>query len=131
MKEKLSYRVVAMRQDKEGGRHQKIWTLRVRERPAPMNRSGPFLLYAFSVDSFSMVNHMRHNRGQTGSRRSHHSLAKTASSICPNCGAVKLPHRICQVCGKYKGREVVDMIAISAKKTAKAKARKEGGVDNK
>ena len=28
----------------------------------------------------------------------------TAKSKCPNCGMTKLPHRICPVCGYYKGR---------------------------
>ncbi|MBI2346495.1 MAG: 50S ribosomal protein L32 [Deltaproteobacteria bacterium] len=26
---------------------------------------------------------------------------------CPQCGAPKLPHRVCLKCGTYKGREVV------------------------
>jgi len=28
-------------------------------------------------------------------------------SICPNCGAKKLPHRVCPQCGFYKGKKVV------------------------
>lgn len=26
---------------------------------------------------------------------------------CPNCGEYKRPHRICQGCGFYKGKEIV------------------------
>ena len=26
---------------------------------------------------------------------------------CPNCGEYKRPHRICQSCGFYKGKEIV------------------------
>ena len=26
---------------------------------------------------------------------------------CPNCGESKRPHRICQSCGFYKGKEIV------------------------
>ena len=28
---------------------------------------------------------------------------------CPDCGAPKLLHHVCAECGKYKGRQVVDM----------------------
>jgi large subunit ribosomal protein L32 len=27
---------------------------------------------------------------------------------CPDCGAAKLLHHVCQECGKYKGRQVFD-----------------------
>ncbi|NJH66534.1 50S ribosomal protein L32, partial [Staphylococcus agnetis] len=26
---------------------------------------------------------------------------------CPNCGELKLSHRVCPACGSYKGEEVV------------------------
>ena len=26
---------------------------------------------------------------------------------CPNCGAKKLSHRVCPVCGYYKGKQVI------------------------
>ncbi len=28
-------------------------------------------------------------------------------SICKNCGAKKLSHRVCPVCGYYKGKQVI------------------------
>jgi large subunit ribosomal protein L32 len=28
------------------------------------------------------------------------------SSPCPSCGAPRLPHRVCDACGMYKGRQV-------------------------
>ena len=34
-------------------------------------------------------------------------LEAPALSKCTNCGAWKMPHRVCPVCGYYKGREVV------------------------
>lgn len=37
-------------------------------------------------------------------RRSHHRLAEKRYSTCPNCQAVKMPHRICPSCGYYKDR---------------------------
>ena len=32
-------------------------------------------------------------------------------SKCPHCHNFKLPHRVCKVCGFYKGREVIPMSA--------------------
>ena len=26
---------------------------------------------------------------------------------CPNCGAFKMPHRVCKECGMYNGRQVL------------------------
>jgi large subunit ribosomal protein L32 len=41
-------------------------------------------------------------------RRAHYLRVEIPSlSKCPNCGAVKLPHRVCPECGFYKGRKVV------------------------
>ena len=30
------------------------------------------------------------------------------TSPCPQCGAPKLPHRVCPNCGFYKNREVIE-----------------------
>ncbi|WP_154028121.1 50S ribosomal protein L32 [Olsenella uli] len=47
-------------------------------------------------------------RGATHSRRSANSkLATPSRSTCPQCGAVKLPHRVCPSCGYYKDRQVI------------------------
>ena len=49
----------------------------------------------------------RHSKQRTSKRRSHDFLTPTSTSECPNCHERKLPHRICQKCGQYKGREVL------------------------
>jgi large subunit ribosomal protein L32 len=36
-------------------------------------------------------------------RRAHHALATPAQASCPNCGASRLPHRVCGSCGHYRG----------------------------
>ena len=47
-------------------------------------------------------------RISTHTRRSANSrLDAPARSVCPQCGAVKLPHRVCPNCGFYKDREVI------------------------
>jgi len=66
-----------------------------------------------------MVNRMRSNRSHTGNRRSHHALDDVRLSKCSNCSAMHLRHTLCEKCGNYKGKKVIDMTALVAKKTAK------------
>jgi len=47
-------------------------------------------------------------RAVSHARRSSNSkLALAPRSICPQCGAAKLPHHVCSNCGYYKGREII------------------------
>lgn len=66
-----------------------------------------------------MVNRMRANRSHRDNRRSHHALDDVRLSKCANCGAMHVRHTICEKCGTYRGKKIVDMTAIVAKKTAK------------
>lgn len=72
-----------------------------------------------------MVNRMRSTRSHTGNRRSHHALTEKALAVC-ECGAIRVSHRACAVCGRYKGRIVVDFAGKSAAKSAR-KAKREAG----
>jgi large subunit ribosomal protein L32 len=72
-----------------------------------------------------MVNRMRHNRSHRGNVRSHHALKATDLSVCKDCGAKRLNHRVCSNCGKYKGRVVIDVNAKAVKREKKAKAKTE------
>ena len=38
-------------------------------------------------------------------------LEAPALSKCTQCGELKMPHRVCPVCGYYKGKEVVKVEA--------------------
>lgn len=51
----------------------------------------------------------RQSRARTGKRRAHDHLVTKPASICPQCGASILPHRVCRECGYYKGREVIEV----------------------
>ncbi len=35
-------------------------------------------------------------------------LTVTNLSTCSNCGAKKLPHRVCPKCGFYRGKQVIE-----------------------
>lgn len=50
----------------------------------------------------------RTSRARKRSRRSHDSLATQANAACPQCGAPRLPHRVCKSCGWYKDRTVIE-----------------------
>ncbi len=38
-------------------------------------------------------------------------LDMPALSKCTQCGELKMPHRVCPVCGYYKGKEIVKVEA--------------------
>ena len=64
---------------------------------------------------------MRHTRSQTKQRRSHHALDASAWTLCKDCGSPVQPHVVCSVCGKYKGRAVLDLHLKLVKKEKKNK----------
>jgi large subunit ribosomal protein L32 len=41
-------------------------------------------------------------------RRTHFKLTVPGMVACPQCGEMKLAHRVCKNCGYYKGRAVVN-----------------------
>jgi large subunit ribosomal protein L32 len=42
-------------------------------------------------------------------KRSHHALTPPHLMDCPQCGAKKLPHRVCLNCGHYRGVQVLEV----------------------
>ena len=72
-----------------------------------------------------MVIRMRHTRAHTKNRRSHHGLEAPTLAKCSNCGSHHRPHHMCQECGFYKGRLVIDMKAKSEARAARMTAKKE------
>ena len=72
-----------------------------------------------------MVIRMRHTRGHTGNRRSHHALKAPTLSACQNCGAQHRPHHMCLDCGFYNGKRVVDMKAKKDAREARMTAKRE------
>lgn len=44
-------------------------------------------------------------------RQAHKALTGAATSDCPRCNSPKLPHRVCGVCGHYKGEKILEVEA--------------------
>ena len=47
------------------------------------------------------------SKAKKNMRRSHHALTPAQYMKCPNCGALKLNHKICLECGYYKGKQII------------------------
>lgn len=71
-----------------------------------------------------MGSRMRLTHEQTANRRSHHALKEPRLSTCKDCGAKHMRHHMCDNCGRYKDRVVID-VAEKAKKRAERIARKQ------
>lgn len=67
-----------------------------------------------------MVVRMRHTKGHTANRRSHHALKGARFVVCEKCNKEHLMHRVCANCGTYRGREVVDTMKKTLRVAKKA-----------
>ncbi|MEJ5284082.1 MAG: 50S ribosomal protein L32 [Brevinematia bacterium] len=56
----------------------------------------------------------KHKVAKTKSRmrksNSYYKVKPLAMSVCPNCGSLKLPHRVCPECGYYKGKQILTRV---------------------
>lgn len=68
-----------------------------------------------------MVVRMRHTKGKRNRVRSHHALKPMRFTVCTRCNQSVLPHTVCNNCGYYKGRQVIDVLAKLDKKERKKK----------
>ncbi|CAI8276182.1 MAG: 50S ribosomal protein L32 [Dehalococcoidia bacterium] len=48
-------------------------------------------------------------RARRGRRLSSYRLARVNKIICSRCQKYMLPHVVCQHCGYYRGRQVIDL----------------------
>ncbi len=51
----------------------------------------------------------RHSQTRGRKRRTHYKAAAPPVAVCSNCNSPVLPHRVCAVCGHYKGRKILDV----------------------
>ncbi len=49
------------------------------------------------------------SKARTGKRRANWKLAIPTLVSCPQCHALKMPHKVCKDCGYYKGKEVMEV----------------------
>ena len=64
---------------------------------------------------------MRHTRGHTGNRRSHHALASTNVVADKETGNLRLPHRLDEATGMYRGKQIAPARAVKLPKVGKLK----------
>jgi len=65
----------------------------------------------------------RTTKSRQGKRRMHIYLKAPQFSICPKCKKPMIPHTVCQTCGYYKGKMVIDVFSKLSKKERKKKER--------
>ncbi len=53
------------------------------------------------------------SKSRRNQRRSHDSLNVATQIECQNCGEIKRPHHVCESCGHYDGRVVVEIDSIT------------------
>ena len=63
---------------------------------------------------------MRHTKGHTGNRRSHHALESTTVVKDSESGNLRLPHHLDEATGMYRGKQIAP--AIVKKVPAKEKS---------
>ncbi len=56
----------------------------------------------------------RISRKHRRDRRSHDALKPVQLVECPNCHALRMPHRVCPTCGTYRGRQVLQLKTAEA-----------------
>mgnify|MGYP001565061970 FL=1 len=64
---------------------------------------------------------MRHTSSHTKNRRSHHALVEGAIVKDKESGALRLPHRIDESTGMYRGKQIVPKKAVKAEVTKRTK----------
>ena len=60
---------------------------------------------------------MRHTRGHTGNRRSHHALTATKVITDKETGNLRLPHHLDEVTGMYRGNQIAPARAVRVVKS--------------
>lgn len=51
----------------------------------------------------------RLSNSRKNTKRSHHAKKQKCLASCSNCSSQKLPHTICQACGTYDDRKIIEI----------------------
>jgi large subunit ribosomal protein L32 len=52
------------------------------------------------------------SKSRRNMRRAHDALPTGNYQECPNCGELKRAHHLCEACGHYGGREVLEVEGV-------------------
>ena len=63
----------------------------------------------------------RHTKSKVHKRRMHIFLAPASLTRCQKCNVPVRSHAVCQHCGYYKGKEVINVLSTLTKKERKVK----------
>ena len=69
---------------------------------------------------------MRHTKSHTANRRSHHALTAAKAVKDKESGALRLPHRVDETTGRYRGKQVAERPAKKAAPSAKTHEHEHG-----
>ena len=58
----------------------------------------------------------RHSKQRGRKRRTHWKVTTPALAVCPQCKQLQSSHRVCKVCGYYKGKPVIEIEVKEKKK---------------
>ena len=47
------------------------------------------------------------SRSRTRRRKAQWKVSRPTLATCSRCGAKHIPHRVCEECGTYNGREII------------------------
>jgi len=72
----------------------------------------------------------KRSKVRTRTRRSHHAKSLPNLSPCPQCKALRVPHRVCPECGFYRGRKILELrsdkrLAMMERRAAAQKIKEE------
>ena len=71
---------------------------------------------------FTMAVPKQHrSKSRQGQRRMHLYAKVPKLTLCSKCGKAVLPHILCENCGTYRGREMIDVLVKLNKKERKLK----------
>jgi large subunit ribosomal protein L32 len=65
----------------------------------------------------------KHTKSRRNKGRMHLFIKGPALVPCPKCGEPKRPHTVCEKCGYYKGKEVINVLETLTKKERKKRER--------
>ncbi len=67
----------------------------------------------------------RKTKSRRDQRRMHYYTPAPSLVKCRKCGKPKQPHTVCQYCGYYRGREVIDVLKDMGKQEQKKRKKEE------